>query len=77
MANIKFNSIRKRRKGKTFSIDRIRDTLKDNHAGYVLITCSEPSEGGKMTVEMSYDGDHCLASYLVDSAHNILEDQRP
>lgn len=40
---------------------------------YVLITCGEPSQDGKMEVEMSYSGDPALAAYLVESAHNIID----
>lgn len=40
---------------------------------YVLITCSEAKKDGKMQVEMKYEGDKCLASYLIDSASKIME----
>lgn len=46
--------------------------LKANHACYVLITCSEPSKSGDMEVEMNYEGDDVLVSYLVDSASEVL-----
>jgi hypothetical protein len=77
MVKINFSSVKKRGSRKKVALERIRNTLRNNHACYVLITCSDPSDEGKMEVEMSYDGDHCLASYLVDSAQNILEDQMP
>ena len=57
------------------SIDDIKKTLSAKHACYVLITCSEPSEQGKMNVELSYDGDESLASYLLQSAQDIFENQ--
>lgn len=40
---------------------------------YVLITCDEPGEDGRMQVEMSYEGEQILASYLVKTALQILE----
>ena len=45
----------------------IRQALK-KQACYVLITCDEPSEDGQMSVEMMYEGDAALASYLVQGA---------
>ena len=45
-----------------------------SNACYVLITCAEPSEEGQMEVEMTYEGDHDLASYLIDSAQSFLQE---
>ena len=42
---------------------------------YILITCSEPSADGKLHVEMTYEGDACLAAYLLESAQGMIEDQ--
>lgn len=53
-----------------------RDDLQENNACYVLITCKEPSEDGKMQVEMTYQGDPVLAAYLVESAQNFIENER-
>lgn len=52
----------------------IRDKLARRHACYVLITCDNPSEDGKMNVEMNYDGDPMLAAYLLQGAQSYLED---
>lgn len=52
------------------------ENLMENHACYVLITCSKPTADGKMEVEMTYEGDRILASYLVQSAQGLL-DQTP
>lgn len=41
---------------------------------YVLISCSAPADEGQMQVEMAYEGDKTLASYLVQTAQKILED---
>ncbi|PCI92982.1 hypothetical protein COB11_06160 [Candidatus Aerophobetes bacterium] len=51
------------------------DHTNDKHACYVLITCGEPSADGNMQVEMTYEGDRVLASYLIESAQGLLEDQ--
>lgn len=39
-----------------------------NCSCYVLITCTEPSKEGDMEVEMTYEGDESLVSYLVENA---------
>ncbi len=41
---------------------------KKNCSCYVLITCTEPSGDGDMEVEMTYEGDESLVSYLVENA---------
>ncbi|MCH9630924.1 MAG: hypothetical protein S4CHLAM37_09340 [Chlamydiia bacterium] len=51
------------------------DQSNGKHACYVLITCGEPSADGNMQVEMTYEGDRVLASYLIESAQGLLEDQ--
>ncbi|MCH9620897.1 MAG: hypothetical protein S4CHLAM20_03050 [Chlamydiia bacterium] len=40
---------------------------------YVLITCHESKEDGKMDVEMKYEGDKYLASYMIDTASKIMQ----
>ena len=51
----------------------LRDTLAKQYACYVLITCDEPTEDGNMNVQMSYEGDTVLASYLVEGAQTVLD----
>ena len=43
-----------------------------HNASYVLITCAEANDDGRMEVEMTYEGDSDLVSYLLDSAHDYL-----
>jgi hypothetical protein len=52
----------------------IRDLLAKKHACYVLITCDSPTVEGKMNVEMSYEGDPALASYLLQGALEYIDD---
>lgn len=52
-----------------------RDSLAKKHVCYVLITCDAPSDDGKMKVEMSYEGDAALASYLLQGAQSIIDEQ--
>ncbi len=55
------------------TMEEIKEKLKEDHACYVLITCSTPSEKGEMQVEMSYEGDETLAAYLVESAQSVFD----
>ena len=55
------------------TLETIKGALRERHACYVLITCSAPSPDGKMEVEMSYEGDEILASFLVDNASQIFD----
>lgn len=50
-----------------------RAALPQKNACYVLITCSEPSEDGKIEVEMTYEGDAVLAAYLIESAQGQFD----
>lgn len=39
----------------------------------IMISCNEPSEDGKMQVEMTCEGDELLAAFLLESAQSILD----
>lgn len=39
----------------------------------ICISCNEPTEDGKMQVEMTCEGDEILAAYLLESAQSILD----
>ncbi len=47
--------------------------LKEDQACCIVITCGQPSADGKMSVEMSYEGDPILASYLLENAQGFIE----
>ncbi len=55
--------------------DKIRKILRD-HVGYVLVTCRPTELPGRMEVEVSYEGDPDLASYLVDGAQGYFENEQ-
>lgn len=59
---------------KEYSLNEIRKSLSENNACYVLITCGAPSDDGKMDVQMSYEGDETLASYLLENAQQVFDD---
>ena len=63
------------KKKKNLTHDELREILAERNACFVLITCGEPTEDGKMQVEMIYEGDASLAAYLIESAQGLIESQ--
>jgi len=57
-------------------LEKMKHALTKKHVCYVLITCSKPTEGGHMNVELDYEGDMDLASMLVENANQIFHDKR-
>ncbi len=55
-----------------FTLERIQEVLSKQHACYVLITCTEPNQKGEMGVQLFYEGDESLASYLIDQAQDLF-----
>jgi hypothetical protein len=62
-------------KRENVSMTEIKNSLNEKNACYVLLTCSHPTKDGNMMVEVAYEGDECIASYLVDNAQHILDEQ--
>ena len=55
--------------------EEVRDMLRD-HTGYVLVTCRRSSKKkDSLEVELSFEGDPDLASYLVDGAQGYFENE--
>lgn len=64
-----------RKKGKK---DLIIEALSDEESAcFVLIRCDSPSKDGRMDVEFTYEGDASLASYLLESAQDYLDQTTP
>lgn len=57
-------------------MSKMRRRSKKN-ACTIHISCNEPNEDGKMHVEMTYEGDHVLAAYLLENAQSILDESSP
>ena len=57
--------------------EQIKKTLKEQCVCYVLITCSSPSNDGKMEVEMSFEGEEDLAALLVENAAQVFDARIP
>lgn len=55
--------------------EAFEEAFSKKHAGYVLITCEQPSDSGEMKVEMTYGGSRDLADMLIDGAQNLLGDE--
>ncbi len=53
----------------------IEKKFSKGNLNYVLITCTKPDKKGKMEVEMCYEGDETLVSYLVNNAGEILDER--
>lgn len=49
-------------------------TFREEVKAYVLVTCGHVSADGKMKVEMTYEGDPALISYLLTKAQDSLEE---
>lgn len=47
--------------------------LKEDQACCIVIKCGQPSADGKMSVEMTYEGDPILASYLLENAQGFID----
>ncbi|SCA59103.1 Uncharacterized protein AB751O23_DG_00020 [Chlamydiales bacterium SCGC AB-751-O23] len=47
-----------------------------NKACYIVISCEQPQQNGNLEVQMNYEGDETLASYLLESAQNYLEQEQ-
>ena len=51
----------------------ISQEASDKEICYVLIKCKQPNEKGDMQVEMTYEGDPILASYLIETAQGMID----
>ena len=60
---------------KSTKLKTVKKPTTKNHACYLLITCAEPSADGNMKVEMTYKGDTALASYLLQGAQTLMDEQ--
>lgn len=56
-------------------LGKIKDAIGNRCVCFVLISCSEPTEEGKMEVQMHFEGDETLAAFLVESAGQAFEEQ--
>lgn len=45
----------------------------ENQGLFIVITCSPPSEDGKIQVEMKYEGDSCALLYILKKAQEQFE----
>lgn len=55
------------------SLKGLKAKAEKNASSYVLITCGQPSEEGEMQVEMTYQGDEALVSYLLQGAQLLMD----
>ncbi len=53
----------------------LEETCKNKNLYYILITCTKPSESNEMEVQMSYNGDVDLVSFLLENASAVLDQE--
>ncbi len=53
----------------------IGQKLSKSSVCYVLITCEEAAADGNMEVQMTYEGDAALASYMLHGAQVAIDEQ--
>lgn len=51
---------------------KLKSTLLKENECYVLIVCKQDEEEKKLQVEMEYEGDATLVSYLIESAQQFV-----
>lgn len=61
-------------KPKNNSHKAFEEAFSKKHAGYVLITCDQPTDSGEMEVKMTYGGSTLLVNKLIDDAQILLDD---
>lgn len=58
----------------SFNHEKVKKLLQKEYEGYVLVTARKSDNPEKLEVELSYEGDAALASYLVVGAQSVLDD---
>ncbi|MCH9610507.1 MAG: hypothetical protein S4CHLAM81_01510 [Chlamydiales bacterium] len=53
----------------------VSEQKSEEKACKIFISCDQPSADGKMSVEMTYEGDPSLASYLLERAQSFIENE--
>ena len=53
--------------------EKIKKMLHKGHVGYVLVTAKRSMDPEALEVELSYEGEPALASYLVEGAQGVLD----
>ena len=54
--------------------EKIKKLLLKGHVGYVLVTAKRSIDPESLEVELSYEGEPALASYLVEGAQGVLDE---
>ncbi len=53
----------------------LMELLAKEHSCFILITCDNETKDGNMNVNMSYEGDPVLASYLLEGAKSRIDSE--
>lgn len=58
------------------NLEKIRKLIGPECACFVLITCTAPSDIGKMDVELHFEGDESLAGLIVENATEVFNSRK-
>ncbi len=53
--------------------DKVTKVFRRKVIAYVMISCGEVNSKGEMEVEMTYEGDKYLVSYMLENARELME----
>lgn len=53
--------------------EKVKKLLSNNHVGYVLVTAKKSAIHDQLEVDMSYEGEAALASFLLVGAQKAID----
>lgn len=77
MVKIFLDETKMKKAEKKHDLQDVKKYLAENNLCYVLLTCSVPKDDGNMQVDMVYEGDEAVASYLIENAQDIVKGKEP
>lgn len=54
--------------------EKVKKLLRTDHVGYVLITAKKSLTNDNLEVDMSYEGEVALASFLLEGAQEVFDE---
>lgn len=53
--------------------EKVKKLLSSSHIGYVLVTAKKSSKEDQLEVDMSFEGEAALASFLLEGAQKAID----
>jgi|GEM_PF-5827627 len=53
--------------------EKVHKVFRRKTIAYILISCGEANNKGEMEVEMTYEGDKYLVSYMLENARELMD----